>query len=160
LEIQKPLKSRLRLALRGKECQQLLVSNLPDDSELLLTLSRRQANYSGQTKATVVRGIFSAGPFGAHGSLLPPGDYEIEVVFPLAFTQPSSVRQVVGQNNEKLKGRLVEKGSLGVIAKQVTRVNIGGAASPEADKKARAEVGTNSPILGRKRQDKPDPQTH
>jgi hypothetical protein len=157
----KALEVAIAVSVEGQGMPTIVgVTNLPDDSELLLTLSRRQANYSGQTKATVVRGIFSAGPFGAHGSLLPPGDYEIEVVFPLAFTQPSSVRQVVGQNNEKLKGRLVEKGSLGVIAKQVTRVNIGGAASPEADKKARAEVGTNSPILGRKRQDKPDPQTH
>lgn len=115
------------------------VTNLPDNSKLLITLSRRQANYSAQGHATVERGKFSTGPFSARGSPLPPGDYEIEVVFPLASTQPSSVRQIVGEKNEKLEGRLVEKGQFGTIAKRVARVNIGGAASPEADKKARAD---------------------
>ena len=115
------------------------VTNLPDNSKLLVTLRRKVAHYSAQADATVVRGTFSAGPFSEHGSSVPPGDYEIEVVFPLASTQPSSVRQVVGENNEKLKGRLVDKSRFGVIAKQVTRANIGGAVSPEADKKARAD---------------------
>lgn len=115
------------------------ITNLPDGSKLLITLSRRQANYSAQDHATVERGKFSAGPFSARGSALPPGDYEVEVVFPLAHTQPSIVRQMVGEKNEKLEGRLVEKGQFGTTAKRIVRVNIGGAASPEADKKARAD---------------------
>jgi hypothetical protein len=115
------------------------LTNLPDDSKLLVTLSRKRANYSGQANATVKNGKFSAGPFSAFGKSVPPGDYEIEVVFPLAATQPAHVQRIVGSENEKLKGRLVDKGKFGTVAKRTVRLNIGGSSSPDADKQSRVD---------------------
>jgi hypothetical protein len=135
-----PLEVAIAVTVEGVGTPTIVgVTNLPDDSKLLVTLRRRAANYMAQAHGTVVRGTFSAGPFSAHGSSVPSGDYEVEVIFPLARIQPSSVRKVVGENNERLKGRLVKKEQFGIIARQTQRVNIGGGASPDADAKARAD---------------------
>jgi hypothetical protein len=114
-------------------------TNLPDGSILLVSLSRHEATYSAQRTAVVSNRRFTAGPFSQKGGALPPGDYEVDVVFGIARGQPSAVRDVVGENNEKITGSLVREGSIGITARQLLRVNHGGSASPELDRKAREE---------------------
>jgi hypothetical protein len=114
-------------------------TNLPDGSILLVSLSRHEATYSAQRTAVVSNRRFTAGPFSQKGRALPPGDYEVDVVFGIARGQPSAVRDVVGENNEKITGSLVREGSIGITARQLLRVNHGGSASPELDRKAREE---------------------
>lgn len=114
-------------------------TSLPDDSILLVSLSRHEAKYSARRTAVVSSRRFTAGPFSQNGAALPPGDYEIEVVFGIASTQPVSVRNIVGENNEKITGSLVRESSIGITARQVIKLNHGGSASPELDRKAREE---------------------
>ena len=114
-------------------------TNLPDGSILLVSLSRHEAKYSAKHTAVVSNRRFTAGPFSQKGGALPPGDYEIEVVFGIAASQPRSVQEVVGQNNEKLTGSLVTESTVGITARQLVQRNLGGQASPELDRKAREE---------------------
>lgn len=114
-------------------------TNLPDNSILLVSVSRSEANYLSKHTAVVSNRRFTAGPFSRNGGALTPGDYEIEVVFGIAATQPKSVQEVVGQNNEKLTGSLVTESAIGITARQLFKINLGGPASPELDRKAREE---------------------
>ena len=114
-------------------------TNLPDGSTLLISLSRQEAKYSAQHIAVVSNRRFTVGPFTQKGAALPPGDYQIEVVFGIARTQPRSVRDVVGESNEKITGSLVRESSTGITARQLVKLNLGGSASPELDRKAREE---------------------
>ena len=114
-------------------------TNLPDGSILLVSLSRHEASYSAKHVAVVSNRRFTAGPFSQKGGALPPGDYGIEVVFGMAVSQPSSVQEVVGQKNERLTGNLVTQSTSGVTVRQLVKLNLGGPASPELDRKAREE---------------------
>jgi hypothetical protein len=114
-------------------------TNLPDGSILLVSLSRREAKYSARRTAVVSSQRFTAGPFSQNWAAIPPGDYEIEVVFGIARTQPSAVRDIVGENNEKISGSLVKESSIGTTARLLVKLNLGGPASPELDRKAREE---------------------
>lgn len=88
-------------------------TNLPDNTELSVTVSGKSTNFTGQDKASVQAGRFQAGPFGPSNGLN-PGQYTVDVVMPIPPIQPDSVRAVIGQNGENLKGSLVTKGQLGV----------------------------------------------
>lgn len=114
-------------------------TNLPDGSSLMISIHRPQAKYLAQATTTVLNGAFTAGPFSARGAPVPPGEYEIDVTFPLAFTQSPAVQEVVGRNNENLTGPLVKKSDLGVTARFKTKTKIGGPASAKADAESRAD---------------------
>jgi hypothetical protein len=85
------------------------VTNLPDGTELMITLRRESSNYAGQDKTTVVNGEFQAGPFAQGDSGLNPGEYEIQVSSPLAMLQPASVRAEIGEKGDKLQGEFTKK---------------------------------------------------
>jgi hypothetical protein len=114
-------------------------TNLPDGSTLRISVSRQETKYSVQHTAVVSNRRFTVGPFAQNGAALPPGDYEIEVVFGIARNQPKSVRDVVGENNEKITGSLVRESASGITVRQLVKLNHGGSASPELDRKAREE---------------------
>lgn len=114
-------------------------TNLPDGSILLVSVSRQEAAYSVQRKAVVSNRRFTAGPFSQKGGAIPPGDYDVEVVFGTAKSQPSDGREVVGESNEKITGSLVRESSTGITARRLIRLNHGGAASPELDRRTREE---------------------
>ena len=114
-------------------------TNLPDGSILLVSVSRREAAYSVQRTAVVSNRRFTAGPFSQKGGPIPPGDYDVEVVLGTAKSQPSAVREVVGESNEKITGSLVRESSTGITARRLFRLNHGGAASPELDRRTREE---------------------
>lgn len=114
-------------------------TNLPDGSILLVSLSRHEAAYSAQRTAVVSNRRFTAGPFSQKGGAIPPGDYDVEVVFGIAKSQPSAVREVVGERNEKITGSLVRESSSGITARRLIRLNHGGSASPELDRRARED---------------------
>jgi hypothetical protein len=91
-------------------------TNLPDKTELLVTISGKSANFTGQDKTSVQAGRFQAGPFGS-SSGLQTGQYTVDIVMPIPRLQPDSVRAVIGQNGENLKGSLVTRGQLGISVK-------------------------------------------
>ena len=133
---------RVQIKAQSDGAEQPMVSgttNLPDGSSLMISIRRPQAKYFAQATTTVLNGAFTAGPFSARGAPVPPGEYEIDVTFPLAFTQSPAVQEVVGRDNENLTGPLVVKSNLGVTAELKTKVKVGGAVSAKADAKSRAD---------------------
>jgi hypothetical protein len=121
--------STLRPKIVGK-------TNLPDKTELLVTVSGKSTNFTGQEKTSVHAGRFQAGPFGS-SSGLQPGQYTVDVVVAVPLVQPDSVRAVIGQNGENLKGSLVTKGRLGVSVEveQAFKITSTGITSGKTDKK-------------------------
>jgi hypothetical protein len=115
------------------------VTNLPDETRLMVGLRRKEANYFAQAQTTVGAGQFKTERFTALGKPLPPGNYELGITMPLARVQPAGVRTVIGEEGERLTGRLVDKSRFGITLKVVSTVNIGGAPSDAADAAARRD---------------------
>lgn len=114
-------------------------TNLPDGTELIVSLSRRASSYGAQDKTSVRNGSFRAGPFSQHGGALNPGIYDVEVTAGVAWVQPKSVQAIIGKNGEKLDGPLVEMTDLGAkMVEYHSDLQIGtGAGSAELDKTSR-----------------------
>jgi hypothetical protein len=117
------------------------VTNLPDETKLLIGLRRNQANYFAQANVAVQNGQFRTERFSAFGKPLPTGDYELEVSMGIAGMQSAKVQAVIGANGERLTGPLVEKTKFGTVLKSRSKINIGGKGSPEADAASRRESG-------------------
>lgn len=90
-------------------------TNLPDGTELMISLSGKTSNYNGQDKTKVQSGKFESSEFSSDGKNLLSGQYDVDVTMPIPSTQSPSVRAVIGEKGENLKGSLVKQGDLGVI---------------------------------------------
>lgn len=88
-------------------------TNLPDGTELLVTVERADIGYKAQAKTSVQGGRYKAGPFSHRDHNLPPGGYTVEVLMPIPPVQPASVRAVIGDAGQHLTGNLVSPGPLG-----------------------------------------------
>jgi hypothetical protein len=88
-------------------------TNLPDKTNLLITLSNEAVGFTAQDKATVGDGRFSAGPFGQQSSGLSAGHYTAEIVMPIPRVQPTEVQAVIGDVGQHLTGTLVQDASVG-----------------------------------------------
>lgn len=126
----------LRPTVNGK-------TNLPDGTELLLTLSRKESRFEAQTKVTVAKGAFRSEQFSQKGADLNPGNYTLEIIMPVSQVQSGEVRKVIGMDGEKLSGPLVKSGALGKVVRYVTTFSAGRASSAEADRAARAREQTD-----------------
>jgi hypothetical protein len=89
------------------------ITNLPDGTELLISISRTASAYLAQDSVTVVNGRFHTGQFSAGGRPLNPGSYKIEVVMPVPAVQPQPVQSVVGSRGELMTGKLVRPDPFG-----------------------------------------------
>lgn len=100
-------------------------TNLPEETELSVTV-RVPGQYGGMANATVHNHRFKAGPFTVNGGPLPPGEAIIDAQTPLPQGQPDSVRQVIGEYGENLRGPLVYTipGLSGRMIKAITRATI------------------------------------
>ena len=121
------------------------ITNLPDDTDLIIGISREQSNYAAQSKAKVVAGKFQAGPFSQYGSPLNPGTYVIEVTMPVPAVQSAAVQALTGSNGENLRGKLVKKSILGgKIVEYRTTVKVGsGRTNTKADADAKLQAEDN-----------------
>ncbi|WP_027577119.1 hypothetical protein [Bradyrhizobium sp. WSM1743] len=115
------------------------VTNLPDDTKLMIGLRRKEANYFAQAHAIVEGGQFRSERFTALGKPLPPGNYRLEITMPVASVQTSAVQDIIGKNGERLTGKLVERSPLGIVLNSVTAINVGGPSSRGADEAARRD---------------------
>ena len=109
-------------------------TNLPDRTELAVTLRGSASGYLAQARLTVESGRFKTKPFSRDGQALLAGDYEVEVLMPLPIAQPESVRKVLGAKGESLKGPLIEKSWLGNLVRHSFTINVAGPVSPELDR--------------------------
>lgn len=114
-------------------------TNLPDGTDLMVSIERNKNAYGGQSKVKVSRGEFRVGPFSQKGSAFNPGTYTLKITVPFAPTQPASVQSVIGDHGQKLQGSLVKKGALGKFAEYRTSFKVAGAESVIKDKMARQQ---------------------
>jgi hypothetical protein len=115
------------------------MTNLPDDTKLMIGLRRKEANYFAQAHVVVEGGQFKSERFTALGKPLPPGNYRLEITMPLASVQPPTVQDIIGKDGERLTGKLVERSPLGIVLNSVTAINVGGPPSRAADEAARRD---------------------
>lgn len=97
------------IALDGKPIF-AITTNLPDDTELLLTL-KNNAGYTGQDKVIIADGKGQSGAFSSKGNSL-SGEYTLKVTMGMPSIQKDSVQKVIGSSGEYMTGDLVEKGAL------------------------------------------------
>ncbi len=89
-------------------------TNLPEGTELIVSVEGKDTKFTGQDKSTIKNGKFKCGPYGpAQG--LSKGKYVADVTMPYPFVQPDHVQEIIGKNGENLKGSLVEKKKLGAL---------------------------------------------
>jgi len=93
-----------------------ITTNLPDESELMLTLSAGDFNtdetWRGQTKVTINNGFAESDGFSQSGDKL-SGDYDLCISMSLPSLQSDAVRAVIGEQGEHMTGPLVDKSSVG-----------------------------------------------
>jgi hypothetical protein len=80
----------------------------------MISIDSGTTRYNAGSKALVQGGHFESETFSKDDSGLEAGQYTAEVSMPVAFVQSESVRTVIGEKGENLKGSLVEQGNLGV----------------------------------------------
>jgi hypothetical protein len=133
---------KLLARLEGKARPEVVgVTNLPDGTLLMITLSRRESAYAAQDKASVSGGVFRAGPFSRQGSELNPGEYTIDIGSPLTALQPANVQAAFGANGSNLNGPLTESSAFGgTVIKYSTQVAIAGDTDAALDAAAREKV--------------------
>ena len=95
-----------------------VTSNLPDNTELLITLEK--ADYTGQTKLKLKDGKAVTEAFSDNGKAL-SGDYTLKVVVPVAKVQPKSVQETIGEKGENLKGDCVKESEIEGMGKFVEK---------------------------------------
>jgi len=93
-------------------------TNLPDGSEIMVAVARKETPFSAQAKAVVAGGRFKTEPFSDNGKDLAPGRYDVAITMSMAAEQPAAVQSVVGKHGEKLTGKLVKLGPFGVYLEQ------------------------------------------
>jgi len=118
-------------------------TNLPDGTELMLSISRAQSHFTAATKVKVAKGAFRSEQFSQHGGNLNPGKYKLEITMPSSQVQPAEVRAVIGMNGEKLSGPLVRRGAASMVVEYVTTFQAGSSSSTQADHNARSAEKLN-----------------
>ena len=118
-------------------------TNLPNGTELMFSIEGKSVRYNGQDKSKVSNGSFESSTFSSNYNDLLVGQYEAEVLMPIAEVQPPTVRAVIGEKGEKLKGSIVKNGDLGVTiaVKQLFYFN--------ADNSVTSVTNESKPITGK-----------
>ena len=110
-------------------------TNLPDLTNLLISLENKALGFSSQDKANISNGHFSAGPLGQTTGL-PDGHYTIEVLMPLPSTQPATVQAIIGKQGQHLTGPLAEDTEWGgKIVEKTINYSIGSSESIAKEEK-------------------------
>jgi hypothetical protein len=122
----------LRPVIRGS-------TNLPDGTELMLTLLRPESGYMAQSKTRVLAGHFGSERFSANGNPLNPGKYQVRIITIAAELQTKAVQSVIGAHGERLSGTLIKPSPLGgSMLEYVAEVQLGGPPNTVLDAKAKA----------------------
>lgn len=80
-------------------------TNLPDGTELEVSLAQAAGTMAGQSDAVVAKAAFQAGPFSDGGRELNSGAYSVEVTSGDAELQPEAIQAVIGTDGGNMRGR-------------------------------------------------------
>ena len=89
-------------------------TNLPDMTELLISINGINTSYKGQDKVVVNDNKFDSSNFSSDGEEFRIGQYKIDVTMPVPSTQSQLVQDKIGEKGENLKGLLVKSGDFGI----------------------------------------------
>ena len=132
------IEAEIRLRTDGSQTPSVIgFTNLPDETQLLVSLRRKAANYNAQQNVTVQAGQFITDRFSDDGKALPPGDYALEVSMASAGFQSANVQKLIGVNGERLSGPLVEDTKFGNIVISRSTIELGSNASATSDAAAK-----------------------
>lgn len=110
-------------------------TNLPDDTELNITVEDSKEEWRSQTKAVVSNGAFLISNLEiAYG--LSPERYKIDITQIVPPFQPESVKKVIGGHGEYLTGALVSDSPMGKTAQLSIYLTQGSNAEISAARKA------------------------
>ncbi len=87
-----------------------IVTNLPDETELMLTLSN-DAYFSAQSKIVIENGMATSEIFSEHSKPL-FGEYTLSVSMSLPKFQTDAVKEIIGENGEYMTGQYVESAEI------------------------------------------------
>lgn len=102
-------------------------TNLPEGTSLMISVSDVVTGEGmGQAKTLVASdGKYYSEKIGPLSGLK-DGQYNASVTMPIARVQPESVRRLIGNDGEHLKGPLVKKGRFGVTVEADVKFAVGG----------------------------------
>jgi hypothetical protein len=101
-------------------------TNLPDDTVLMISIDRTANSYNAQGKVKVKNKKFISSEFSDRGKDLAPGIYSLDITMPISNVQDQSVRDIIGQDGENIKGKYVKKSMFGGnIIEYKTTIKIG-----------------------------------
>lgn len=84
-------------------------TNLPDNTELIASLSYDERNYKGEDKVVVLGGYCETDEFTDNNSSLGRGSYKLEITSGIASVQPLSVQKVIGEKGINLQGIYIKE---------------------------------------------------
>ncbi len=84
----------------------IINTNLPDETELMLTLSDKFSDYIGQTNVTIKNGTATSEEFSSNGNPL-SGKYTLTVSMSIPSLQTDNVRAIIGEKGEYITGKYV-----------------------------------------------------
>ena len=125
------------------------VTNLPDGTELMLTVRSDQIAFLAQDKVVVAGRRFKSQTFSNRGGSFLPGTYQVELSSPISGVQPPSVQSVVGKEYENFVGPQFSEDGIGRRLSTSFDFTVAGDLTPQAiasSKRATAE-DTRSSIL-------------
>lgn len=119
------------------------VTNLPDGTELSVSIQSKAGGFPASDDAVVRDRRFFAGPFYPSEGL-PDGVYTVEFLMPVPSTQSKAVQQVIGAEGEHLKGKLVVREDGDVTVESKSEIYVGGEESATAATRQRAKDITST----------------
>jgi hypothetical protein len=120
LSFQPEQQNDMQIVIKGK-------TNLPPEMSLSVILGDALTDeYKGSTNTKVLSdGTFKSDPFGPTSGL-DDGEYSISVSTLIASEQPDSVRKIIGDDCQNLKGPLVKKSIVGTTIASERKLIVGG----------------------------------
>jgi hypothetical protein len=112
-------------------------TNLPDGTDLMISVYRRETHYSAGGNVSVKGGAFKTGPYTDNGGPLSGGQYTVVVSTPIWDVQPAAVKVPLGARYSNFAGPLVSKTQFGTIIARKISVAVPGHVDAAADAAAR-----------------------
>ncbi|MES2463758.1 MAG: hypothetical protein V4671_24580 [Armatimonadota bacterium] len=108
----------------GNRVRFIGTTNLPDDMAFMVTVDQQGAGMTGQTSSVIRKGRIETQAIGPETGLS-SGIYDANLTVSVPMTQPDSVKAIIGQQGENLRGPLVERSDLGPSVSVNTRFSVG-----------------------------------
>lgn len=130
--------------ITNKEGSFRIATNLPDGTELMLTLKGRA--YLAQGEAFVKDGVAVSERFTNKGNQL-IGDYELEVLMPIPSVQSEYVKHFIGEDGEYLTGPYIQPALTSVVVSKKFDVSF----EPESSQSSNSEKESTSTTVNNNR---------